>query len=171
MTDDVAFTGLEAAIILIAFVIVAALFAYVTLGSGFYATQQTQTVTQSGMKQGTSNLIIDGNLYGIYDENSGLHTLTFYLKVIPEGEPQNLANVIFAFTRENYPVLDVSGQITPTDVTIQPGGREKMTLVLSDANYHPRSGERFTLEIKPKTGASSIILKTLEEGYTGGVIY
>ena len=33
------FTGLEAAIVLIAFVVVAAVFSYVVLGAGFYTTQ------------------------------------------------------------------------------------------------------------------------------------
>jgi flagellin FlaB len=35
-----AFTGLEAAIVLIAFVVVAAVFAYVILGAGFFTTQK-----------------------------------------------------------------------------------------------------------------------------------
>ena len=35
-----AFTGLEAAIVLIAFVVVSAVFAYVILGAGFFTTQK-----------------------------------------------------------------------------------------------------------------------------------
>ncbi len=34
--NDAAFTGLEAAIVLIAFVVVAAVFSYVMLGAGFF---------------------------------------------------------------------------------------------------------------------------------------
>jgi len=40
-TSD-AFTGLEAAIVLIAFVVVAAVFSYVVLGAGFFTTQKAQ---------------------------------------------------------------------------------------------------------------------------------
>nr|AAB32838.1 flagillin {N-terminal} [Methanospirillum hungatei, GP1, flagellar filaments, Peptide Partial, 46 aa] [Methanospirillum hungatei] len=45
------FSGLEAAIVLIAFVVVAAVFSYVMLGAGFFATQKSQEVTYSGVKQ------------------------------------------------------------------------------------------------------------------------
>ena len=45
-------------IVLIAFVVVAA-YSYVMLGAGFFATQKSQEVT-TGMKQATSNLILDG---------------------------------------------------------------------------------------------------------------
>ena len=41
-TSSDAFTGLEAAIVLIAFVVVAAVFAYVVLGAGFFTTQNAQ---------------------------------------------------------------------------------------------------------------------------------
>jgi flagellin FlaB len=43
-----AFTGLEAAIVLIAFVIVAAVSAYVVLGAGFITMQKSQEVIYSG---------------------------------------------------------------------------------------------------------------------------
>ena len=38
--NDEGFTGLEAAIVLIAFVVVAAVFSYVVLGAGFFTTQK-----------------------------------------------------------------------------------------------------------------------------------
>ena len=40
--NDEGFTGLEAAIVLIAFVVVAAVFSYVVLGAGFFTTQKAQ---------------------------------------------------------------------------------------------------------------------------------
>ena len=64
MQKESAFSGLEAAIVLIAFVVVAAVFSYVMLGAGFFATQKSQEVTYSGIKQSTSNLVLDGQLYG-----------------------------------------------------------------------------------------------------------
>ena len=38
--NEDAFTGLEAAIVLIAFVVVASVFSYVVLGAGFFTTQK-----------------------------------------------------------------------------------------------------------------------------------
>ncbi|HVN65673.1 MAG TPA: archaellin/type IV pilin N-terminal domain-containing protein [Methanomicrobiales archaeon] len=59
-----AFTGLEAAIVLIAFVVVAAVFSYVVLGAGFFTTQKAQQVVYSGVQQASSNIIVLGEVYG-----------------------------------------------------------------------------------------------------------
>ena len=40
--DDRAFTGLEAAMVFIAFIVVASVFAYVALGAGFFTTQKME---------------------------------------------------------------------------------------------------------------------------------
>ena len=44
LKNEKGFTGLEAAIVLIAFVVVAAVFSYVMLGAGFYTTQKSKKV-------------------------------------------------------------------------------------------------------------------------------
>ena len=63
-TSD-AFTGLEAAIVLIAFVVVAAVFAYVVLGAGFFTTQKAQETVTKSVEQSTTNLLLIGNVYGL----------------------------------------------------------------------------------------------------------
>ncbi len=63
-TSD-AFTGLEAAIVLIAFVVVAAVFAYVVLGAGFFTTQKAQETVYKSVEQSTTNLLLIGNVYGL----------------------------------------------------------------------------------------------------------
>ncbi|AGB02541.1 archaellin/type IV pilin N-terminal domain-containing protein [Methanoregula formicica] len=60
-----AFTGLEAAIVLIAFVVVAAVFSYVVLGAGFFTTQTAQATVHTGVAQASSSLEIVGNVMGI----------------------------------------------------------------------------------------------------------
>jgi len=57
---DDAFTGLEAAIVLIAFVVVAAVFSYVVLGAGFFTTQKSQETIYTGTKQASNNLATTG---------------------------------------------------------------------------------------------------------------
>ena len=52
--NDEGFTGLEAAIVLIAFVVVAAVFSYVVLGAGFFTTQKAQETVHTGVQQATS---------------------------------------------------------------------------------------------------------------------
>ena len=53
-------TGLETAIILIAFVVVAAVFAYTTLSAGLFSTQKAQEAVYSGLKEAQSTLELKG---------------------------------------------------------------------------------------------------------------
>jgi len=166
MKKEAAFSGLEAAIVLIAFVVVAAVFSYVMLGAGFFATQKSQEVTYSGIKQSTSNLVLDGQLYG---DATTIGTLTFYLAIPEGGQAQALDEVDYLYTKEGSAVESATD--TSNNGLMKPGDRTKVTLELSSSTAKgPRAGESFTLEIKPKVGASSLISKTLSTGYTGGVI-
>jgi len=174
MKKEAAFSGLEAAIVLIAFVVVAAVFSYVMLGAGFFATQKSQEVTYSGIKQSTSNLVLDGQLYG---DAKTIATLTFYLSIPEGGQSQKMSDVSILYTKAGSNVEDVTSHATYTDKSaatltlLQPGERAKVALALSaSATGSPTSGDSFTLEMKPKVGASSLISKTLGSGYNGGVI-
>ncbi len=170
MRKDAAFSGLEAAIVLIAFVVVAAVFSYVMLGAGFFATQKSQEVTYSGMKQTTSNMVVDGMLYGSYSES--LQALYFEVRVPEGGETQDLKYVTYLWTKENLAVKELSGgknEIKPTGGKIGPGQSQKV-IIRPPQGYRPYAGQKFTLEIKPKTGASTLISRTLADGYNGGVI-
>jgi flagellin FlaB len=60
-----AFTGLEAAIVLIAFVVVAAVFSYVVLGAGFFTTLKAQEVVYKSVEQMTTTFDMVGNIYGL----------------------------------------------------------------------------------------------------------
>jgi flagellin FlaB len=62
--DRRAFTGLEAAIVLTAFVVVAAVFSYVMLNAGFFTTQKSKEVIHTGVEQATSSAQLTGNVIG-----------------------------------------------------------------------------------------------------------
>ena len=55
-------TGLETAIILIAFVVVAAVFAYTTLSAGLFSTQKSQEAVYAGLKEARSTLELKGGV-------------------------------------------------------------------------------------------------------------
>ncbi len=65
--NDAAFTGLEAAIVLIAFVVVAAVFSYVMLGAGFFTSQKSKEVVHTGVDQATSSIELSGDIVGVGD--------------------------------------------------------------------------------------------------------
>ena len=74
--DQQGITGIETAIILIAFVIVASVFAYVVLSAGLFSTQKAKEVIYSGLEEAKSTIEIKGNIYGKM-ENSVLTTIYF----------------------------------------------------------------------------------------------
>jgi flagellin FlaB len=53
-------TGLETAIILIAFVVVAAVFAYTALSAGLFSTQKGQEAVYAGLKEARSTIELRG---------------------------------------------------------------------------------------------------------------
>ena len=101
---DEGFTGLEAAIVLIAFVVVAAVFSYVVLGAGFFTTQKAQEVVYSSVDMASSSMEVLGNVYGngtvnaTNPENSRIHGLKFVLGLTAGGAPVDLANTNLVFS-------------------------------------------------------------------------
>lgn len=63
--DDRAFTGLESAIVLTAFVVVAAVFSYVVLGAGFTTSDTVKKTIDEGVKQTTSSIELAGDVIAI----------------------------------------------------------------------------------------------------------
>ena len=57
-------TGLETAIILIAFVVVAAVFAYTVISAGMFATQKSQESVHSGLKEAQGGVELKGATIG-----------------------------------------------------------------------------------------------------------
>ncbi len=55
--------GLEAAIVLIAFVIIAAAFSFMVVNQGLLATERGKTVIQEGLKQASTPLTVDGSIF------------------------------------------------------------------------------------------------------------
>ncbi|MEM2995145.1 MAG: archaellin/type IV pilin N-terminal domain-containing protein [Candidatus Bathyarchaeia archaeon] len=70
-----AIIGLEAAIVLIAFVIIAAAFSFMVVNQGLYATERGKVVIQEGLKQASTPLTIDG---------------TTFVRTTPDGKAVNV---------------------------------------------------------------------------------
>jgi flagellin FlaB len=191
MKRDNAFTGLEAAIVLIAFVVVAAIFSYVLLGAGFFATQKAQEVTYAGIKQSVSNAVLDGSMYARTD-NGNLTGLMFNVRIPLGGEAidMNTTTFIFASSRQNVPILlNLSAHPSTTN---KASGFQYPTVPYTIRGYYPDAGNAvltsgefatfmlnigadsleakdwFTLEMRPRIGAATLISKTLGSGVVTG---
>ena len=102
-------TGLETAIILIAFVVVAAVFAYTVLSAGLFSTQKSQEAIYSGLEEAQSTLEIKGGVIA-KAENTGangyLSQLTFTVSNALGGEPINFTAPVAA--SDNTGIADTS---------------------------------------------------------------
>lgn len=90
INKEEAFTGLEAAIVLIAFVVVAAVFSYVVLGAGFFTTQKSQEVIYTSVDQASSSVEILGDVYGIGDSGAAsifIDQIRFTVGLTAGGSP------------------------------------------------------------------------------------
>ena len=86
-------TGLETAIILIAFVVVASVFAFTVLSTGIFASERSKETVFSGIQEAQSTLEPRGSLIayaGKIGATSTLFKLTFLLSNAIAGEPVDL---------------------------------------------------------------------------------
>jgi len=113
-----AFTGLEAAIVLIAFVVVAAVFSYVVLGAGFFTTQTAQATVHTGVAQASSSLEVVGNVMGIANDVGTYPQLSYAnvsVALTAGGTAMDLSQMVVSY-------LDTAGGRNPnvkntTDLT------------------------------------------------------
>jgi flagellin FlaB len=96
-----AFTGLEAAIVLIAFVVVAAVFSYVVLGAGFFTTQTAQATVHTGVAQASSSLEVVGNVMGIATGTAPLTRISYIntsVALTAGGTPMDLTQMVISYS-------------------------------------------------------------------------
>jgi len=98
-----AFTGLEAAIVLIAFVVVAAVFSYVVLGAGFFTTQTAQATVHTGVAQASSSLEIVGNVMGmaVADPPERLTFINASVALTAGGTAMDLSQMVISYSDNN----------------------------------------------------------------------
>jgi archaeal flagellin FlaB len=179
--NEDAFTGLEAAIVLIAFVVVAAVFSYVVLGAGFFTTQKSQQVVHAGVTQAASNIVVKGNVYGIDNgtpHGTDIGVIQFDLGLAAGGLPVDVTKIQMVWSTANttpatipYSTTglqstaswNVTGRSSGASDLIQEG--QYFTVQLHPpANITPRL--TFDLEIKPENGAALGIERTVPAGIT-----
>ncbi|WOF17074.1 flagellin [Methanoplanus sp. FWC-SCC4] len=176
------FTGLEAAIVLIAFVVVAAVFSYVLLGAGFFTTQKSQEVVYSSVGQASSAIILLGDVYGSDsrfsiddDSSSGMMDSVIAVVGLSAGNtPVDIKKTTVTFSN-SHEIMDLefnssaTGQRMPvksgewTVYSIMEGSDdlllescEQICLLMEVGDkIHPN--ERFKLSLAPPEGTPLVI--------------
>ena len=160
--DKRAFTGLEAAIVLTAFVVVAAVFSYVVLGAGFFTSDKAKEVIHSGVDQATSSIESTSSM--IATGSGG--TITGINITLGLTAGQNPVDLTAGPTVVSY--IDgsqfkdngtwSSEWLTGSSDMLDPN--EMVEITLDTSEFSLGADTRFTIEIKPPEGASLVLTRT-----------
>jgi archaeal flagellin FlaB len=171
-------TGIETAIILIAFVIVASVFAYVVLSAGLFSTQKAKEAINAGLEEAASTIEIKGNVYGKM-EDSILREVYFTVATTTGGdsidftdtsENTNLVVVSYSDEYQIFPTVDWTVTKLNSDADDYLLDRNELFMVTVDLGVvsenateeqKPGPYHTFQLEIKPPVGAVLIIERTI----------
>jgi flagellin FlaB len=142
-------TGLETAIILIAFVIVASVFAYVVLSAGLFSSQKAKEAVNAGVQSTMSTLELKGNL--VAKMESGLVTELYFNVGIPAaGHPVDFTPTTNSTNTVVISYFDADNLIPSVNWTIQ-----KLSTINSDNLLDPNELFQVTV-IMPTSGNVSI---------------
>ena len=172
--NEEGFTGLEAAIVLIAFIVVASVFSYVILGAGYFTTQKAQETVYRGVEQSTTNVQLVGNVYGLASNTTeGIDQIRFTIGLVPGTPYVNLEKMNIVVTTPTYgpKILSWTNQSSSTKDTNfialkNSVGTSQPTMTSGDQTdiqlnitAVPRD-TKITIEIRPGLGASYPFSKT-----------
>jgi archaeal flagellin FlaB len=164
-------TGLETAIILIAFVIVASVFAYVVLSAGLFSTQKAKEAVYAGLQETRSTVEIKGDIIAKM-ENGKVTEVFFTVGGRPGNEPvdftdtSNTTNKVVISFQDQYQVINTVNW-TLTKLVSQNDDNlldmNELFLVTVDLAATDNIGpyHTFTLEVKPPVGAVLPIERTV----------
>ena len=129
--------GVESAIVMIAFVIVAAALAFVVLNMGFSTTQKAKTTIVSGLGEASSSLEVAGKVFGSgHVADAKLNVTAIPIKIASGGESVNLddatAAVKYLSNSLTYDNI-YAGTLTTTAQDNDDGTADGQWLQLSDA--------------------------------------
>jgi len=178
--DERGITGLETAIILIAFVVVASVFAYTVLSAGIFSSQKGQEAVYSGLAQTRATMEVKGSMFAYGNGTVGnmtvgnvSFTLTNAMKgqaidLSPNPTGNNTHVTIISYTDKNQHVSDLRWNVTfigknNGDKLLEQDEQAVINVDLSGSGLSPapRAYDTFTIEVKPVTGASLILNRTL----------
>ena len=165
--NEDAFTGLEAAIVLIAFIVVAAVFSYVMLGAGFFATGEAQRVVDTGVAQASSAVELSGPVI-VQASSTGSESVAkirFFLQLAAGGAPVDMQKVTFTVATAKEMKTYKYSEITETwykDGVSRTDMNDLLEKFETVAIEIPKSGtlptiepnDWFTVEVRPDVGAT-----------------
>ncbi len=167
--DERGITALETAIILIAFVVVAAIFAFTILTTGTFLTEQSKQAAYAGLQQVSSSMQLEGS---VVLQSTG-STIVFDLATVAGGSSVDLSkvNIVYRDNTNNQNLTYDPGFVAPGSnnwiatntagtaaVTILSAGQLGMITVQAPSGIV--ANQTFSLQVTPPTGGVLLIQRT-----------
>ncbi len=181
--DERGMTGLETAIILIAFVTVAAVFGYAVLSAGLFSAERGKETVYAGLAEAKSNVELSGSVIGLGDNNSqALLSIKFTLKNAIAGSPIDLTECDGTTTAGNKCVISFTTQKdyfnnvkwtkeaigdADSDNLLETGEQFEITIDMNDLGDSKVLSENltvnntFNIQVKPSIGSTITIQRQL----------
>jgi len=178
--DEKGITGLETAIILIAFVVVASVFAYTVLSAGIFSSQKGQEAVYTGLQHARSTLVMKGDVIAQCNSTT-VQSLVICLGNALNGESIDLTApidngngtaagnstnvVVVSYASKNIRTDDLYWQAAQlgtgdNDAMLDPGETFEMTIYMTGAGEDIGIYHTFSIEIKPPVGSVLVIERT-----------
>ncbi|HUV52479.1 MAG TPA: archaellin/type IV pilin N-terminal domain-containing protein [Dehalococcoidia bacterium] len=178
--DERGITGLETAIILIAFVVVASVFAYTVLSAGIFSSQKGQEAIHSGLEQARSTLEMKGNVVA-QGNGTQVDYLVFCVANALAGEAIDLTPpidggngtadgnstnvVVISYSSEDVRTDDLVWISNPMglddgDNLLEAGELFEIVLDLSGCGETIDAYHTFTIQVRPPVGSVLVIERT-----------
>ena len=171
--DQEGITGLETAIILIAFVIVASVFAYVVLSAGLYSSQKAKDAVYAGLESTMSTVELKGSVIAKM-ESSVVTEIYLFVGIPAAGHPVDFTSTANSTNRVVISYSDADNMIPSVNWTLQKLSaintdnlldKNELFMVTVDLtttdNVSIGPYHEFALEIKPPAGPVLAIERTV----------
>lgn len=146
---ETGFTGLEAAIVLIAFIVVAAVFSYTALAAGFLFSGESRSVVHQGVRQAGSACTLAGTVYGISGTSDYVDSILVPVKLTADGEPIDITTVSVRIVGPRHKEVLAQNELLMDAYPAQPGLWSVQQSLNSDGDLLLETGEEFILNITP----------------------
>ncbi len=189
--DQRGITGLETAIILIAFVVVASIFAFVVLSTGVFSAERAKETVHSGLSEARGSMAIRGGMVATATTSS-VTSLEFVVTNAIAGEPIDLTpptdtspddgipdsgsghQTVVSYFDDNQSIADVTWTVVylgqnDGDTLLEVGEKAQITVEVANA-ITATSGTalgtdtQFALEFKPPAGAVMVLQRRMPAG-------
>jgi flagellin FlaB len=183
MRGERGITGLETAIILIAFVVVAAVFAFVVLSTGLFSSERGKETVYAGLAKTRGTMQLTGGVVAENDDGgTTLSDLTFNVVLAAGGDTVNLDDTdltnftVISYVDTSVYVDDVNYTTTEIigdgDLLLEQGEMAEIVIDLEAdcATCLVAANEKFTLEVKPPSGSYMVIERTAPASIAESVI-